>query len=339
MKSKYIILERGSLNNHQTGVQIFEKGIIQGLNINSNSSIRVIKAPKQLKSALGRLFYEQIIIPLYLNLIGRPYSISLLNSFPILYSKNIITIHDLAPLQGGNWYKSKKYYLYYKIILPKLIGLSKKIITVSNFSKNEIIKYYNVSSEKIIVLGNSVSFTKREEIKSNELYPCKIFNGKYILTVGSLDPRKNLDKVIQSFKIANLQDYSLVIVGAQNKIFNYKSKSSLKNIVFTGYIEKFELINYYKYCDLFINLSCYEGFGIPILEALHFNKPVIASDIEVYKELFHRHIILADIDNIKSIGLKIHETLISKKKQGQLNDVNLKRFSWPIIAKKLIESL
>lgn len=338
MKTKYIIFERGNLNKHLTGVQLFEKGIVSGLQAKNGTSIKVIRAPEFLKSTYGRLIYEQIWIPIYLNFIGRPYSISLLNSFPILYSKNIITIHDLAPLKG-NWYNNWKYSFYYKKLLPKLIRRAKKIITVSDFSKDEIQTYFSVEDERIIVLGNSLSFTKDEVKKSNEIYSDKIFNGKYILTVGSLDPRKNIDKVIKGFISAQLEGYTLIIIGGSNKIFNYEPSKFRKDILFKGYMGKSELINYYKYCDLFINLSSYEGFGVPILEALYFNKTVIASNIPVYKELFRKSLIYVNQFDEAEVGLKIRKAIATKKKYANIEEDFFNKFSWSSLAKKLLEEL
>lgn len=212
--------------------------------------------------------WEKIDLPLYLLTQKSPLLINLCNTSPLFYKNQFVTIHDMAVFENPHWF-SKKFSLFYKLMYPLMIFGSKKVLTVSNFSKQEILKYLNIDPSKVEVIYNSVDHFKinEKEIKLN-IY------GKYLLCVGSVEPRKNLLSVIKAFQVLNLSDYKLVIVGGKNKLFNVLQLSEIisnefhDKIIFTGYVSDEELSTLYINAVVFIYPSLYEGFGIPPLEAM-----------------------------------------------------------------------
>jgi len=199
---------------------------------------------------------------------------------PLFYHNQVITIHDLAFMVNPEWF-SKKYYLFYRLCTPVIAGNARKIITVSNFSKNEIIKFLGMPSEKIVIINNAVSLQCKNDNK-----PDNPVDVKYILSVSSLDPRKNLANLIEAYNMTGLkEDYNLVLAGKCDRLFNIQSTGSIASKSL-GFVTDRRLVQLYKNALLFIYPSLYEGFGIPVLEAMSLGCPVVISDIPVFREIF-----------------------------------------------------
>ena len=224
--------------------------------------------------------WEQIDLPLYLLLHRNPLLLSFSGLGPLLYKNKITTIHDLAFYANPSWY-SKSYYWFYRITTPLLAKFSKKIITVSEFSKSEIIRELGISAEKIEVINNAVHLTPLEfPAIANKV------NGKYIFSVSSIDPRKNIYRLIEAYNKSGLaNDYKLVLAGQTSKVFNIHISAEILKYSL-GYVTDDELHVLYQNASLFVYPSLYEGFGIPPLEAMAHGCPTVISDIPVFKEIF-----------------------------------------------------
>lgn len=252
--------------------------------------------------------WEKIDLPVYLRLHGNPLLINLCNTSPLFYSNQIVTIHDMAVFENPSWF-TKKFVLLYKFVYPLMVLNSKKVLTVSEFSRKEIQKYLNVKIDKIEVIYNSVDHCRVFTGESQNKY------GKYILCVGSVEPRKNLKNLIKAFDLASLpDDYNLVIVGGKNKLFNSlpldDSPKLLDKVIFTGYVSDEELSYLYQHAKVFVYPSLYEGFGIPPLEAMFYGCPTIISntsslpevcgDASLYINPYHTQSIVTQIEHLLS---------------------------------------
>lgn len=229
--------------------------------------------------------WEKVDLPLYLRLHGNPLLISLGNTSPLFYRNQIVTIHDMAVFENPSWF-TKKFVLLYKFVYPLMVFNSRKVLTVSEFSKREIQKYLKVKSDKIEVIYNSVDHCIIPNPNSYNEY------GNYILCVGSVEPRKNLKNLIKAFSRASIpSDFKLVIVGGKNKLFNSLSLDNeadselLSRVVFTGYVSDEKLSCLYQHAKVFVYPSLYEGFGIPPLEAMFYGCPTIVSNTSSLPEV------------------------------------------------------
>ncbi|MFB0924548.1 MAG: glycosyltransferase family 1 protein, partial [Vicingaceae bacterium] len=186
-------------------------------------------------------------------------------------------------IEQPKWF-SLSFRTWYKILIPKIAKDALEIITVSEFSKKEILEKLNTSNKKITVVYNGLS----EELIQYKNDNKNITREKILLSVGSINPRKNIKTVIKAFEELHPKGYKLIIVGAKNSNFSTE-KFTLKNnnIQFSGHLSNEELWDLYRKAEFFIYPSIYEGFGIPILESLFFECPVIASNLEVYKEVYN----------------------------------------------------
>ncbi len=177
--------------------------------------------------------------------------------------------------------------LYTRIVIASIKNTYEKIITVSETIKQEIVDFFNCSEEDVNVVYNYFSFgekpvldySKEEQLKILSKY--NIESKKYILSVATLNKRKNIPMLIDAYNQLD-SDIKLVLVGkASSESFNCNNQ----NIIFTGYLSDDELKVLYNHAFLYVFPSVYEGFGIPIIDAQVFGIPVLCSDIPVFKEI------------------------------------------------------
>lgn len=250
-------------------------------------------------SKVSKLFYDQYYFKntverLKPDLLFSPYF-----DIPYFYNGSIITsIHDLSILLLKSSY-SYFFYKYYETLLRKSVKQSSKILTVSEFSKNDILNHfptlhdediiviYNKSSNSIINYSkNQISYTQKY-IDKYELYNLP---KNFILYTGGFEKRKNISLLINGYLKA-LQNNSsvppMVFTGVNEKsisdfgLLNYNNKY----LIFLDYVPDEILPLLYKNADLVVNTSQYEGFGIPILDALTMKRPILCSNLPVYNEI------------------------------------------------------
>jgi len=234
--------------------------------------------------------------------------------------------------------------LYRYIIIPRMAKLSDHIITVSENSKKDIIDICKVDEKKISVIHDAVSSNFQiDETEERKL------NYDYFLYVGTVDhPGKNIHNSIlafQKFKKKSKSNIRFVICGIPGKGFdiinNLIEKSHYReHINYLGYVSDRELFNYYKFAKVFVFISYYEGFGLPVLEAMKFGVPVITSDRSSLPEVVDNAAIICNPDDIDEIctaykniteDIELRNTLINRGYS------NLKRFSWEKTAKQTFE--
>ncbi len=286
---------------------------------------------------IGRLtihLWEQIELRKYLKKNNYPLLLNFVNTAPMFYKNQIVTIHDLSFLRYPKWF-SKKIHLAYKYLIPNIAKYSRKIITVSQFSKREIKELLNIEEKKIEVIYNAVSDSFK--------YDNNVPKENFILTVSSLGPRKNFKNLILAFKKLKLNNYKLLIVGNQNKAFLYTELRNLikdeKNVEFTGYVSDEKLINLYQRAKIFVYPSFYEGFGIPPLEAMACGTPVVVSKAASLPEVCGDAAYYVDPYDIDSIAKGMEAVLTDEKLQKELIKKGLERvklFSWEKSARKVL---
>lgn len=325
-----------------TGVERFSLEITKEL-IKLNPEIKIVaphKAKKQQELDHSNIlymgvfsghFWEQIILPLFLKRSGNPILLNFANTAPLLYKKKITTLHDIAFKDHPEWF-SRKFSKYYNFLIPKLISSSKYILTVSGFSKDKIKENFKLSNDKISVIYNGISsgFDNNSPKK-------KPFDFNYYLTVGTLQPRKNLRRLLEAYHQITNPKNKLVIVGGINKNFNDDQIAlslSGQNIIIKDKVDDNELSALYQHAEKFIYPSLYEGFGLPVLEAIYFSCPVVASDIPVFKELFGDIICYFNPLDIQSIKSGIEQKTALNQNSELIKQI--KKYNFTASAKKIL---
>jgi len=304
---------------------ILQKNLAKGFGVNTCGKLT------------GHL-WEQTELPFYLRKKGSPVLLNLANTAPVFYRNKIVTIHDLACL-NPDWF-SRKFTYFYRNLIPKITNNSLKIVTVSEFSKRELIKHFNIPENKVEIIHDAVS-QKFISLASGDF---ENKYGDYILAVSSLSPRKNFKSLIIAFNRLKLKDIKLILVGSGDKIYeNPDLKDLVKenpNIVFTGYVTDKELAGLYKNARLFVFPSLYEGFGIPPLEAMACNCPTVVSNATSIPEVCGKASYYVDPASIDSIAKGIYEVLNNEQLQNELRQKGAERikvFNWQDSAKKIAQ--
>ena len=267
-----------------------------------------------------------------------------------IHCKKIVTIHDLIPYVMPETV-GKGYLKKFLMEMPRIIELADAIITVSSYSKNDILRFFPINPEKIFVtpLAASKKYTPLDSVY------CKTFlrehymiNKPFILYIGGFSPRKNVNTLIRSFSqiYSSLkEEYNLVIVGATNKDqFSYLNELGTnldisKHIIFTNYVPEEELPIFYNGCEVFAYPSLYEGFGLPLLEAMSCGAPVISSNITSIPEVVRGAGILIDPLNIDDLSENLMKVLCNSNLRNSFKIKGLeqaKNFTWKTTAKSTI---
>lgn len=302
----------------------------------------------------NKLIMSQILLPIKLKKISADKYIFMAFPSPLLFrNKNIINVvHDMTPWLYPET-MSKKGLMLFRALITNAINISEKIITVSNSSKNDIQNKFG-NRKNIDVVFNGVddifqNFECDDKIK-NEVIEKYNIPKKYILSLGTLEPRKNFKLLLQAFvelKNDSKIEHKLVIVGRKgwkyNSLLEGICGTISKDIIFTGFVETEHLPYIYKSAEVFVFPSIYEGFGIPVIEASAMECLVIVSDIPVLKEIVGEKAILFESDNKEELKRTLIETInleASKKEYLRENLMkNSKKYSWRQEAEKMITIL
>ncbi len=231
---------------------------------------------------------------------------------------------------------------------------AKHILTISEFSKREILDVYKIPENKVTVaypgfnqfkIQNTSRFAakfKIDEIKNK--YGIK---GDYLLYIGTLQPKKNIEGLIKAFGLLN-SNLSLVVAGKKGwlyeKIFELVKELKLENkVIFTGFVSEEEKPYLIFGATAFVLVSFYEGFGIPVLEAMSFKVPVVLSKEGSLPEVGGEAAIYCNPYDTNDIGRAIEEVLsLNKAKRDEIIKKGLdqtKKFSWEKCAGKILETL
>ncbi len=304
-----------------------------------NNKYNIIFADKDIKGSKDRILYEQ----LYSKGFYKNYDVIHFPDYatPTLYNGNkIATIHDMAMYTMRDKYTFMQN-LTKNIFLKNTIKNAEKLICVSNFAKNELLKYYPSLENKIKVIYEGIQV---DNIKINEQESYTILNKyninskKYILYVGTIAPHKNIKTLIEAFNYINnkIPEYKLVVCGKKGWMYDevFKTVNELNltdKIVFTDFVNNNELEVLYRNAELFVSVSLYEGFGFPPLEAMARNLAVLVSDIPVFKETCLDCAEYCNPNEIEDIGSKILK-LVNNEKIRENNikkaDIRAGYFNW-----------
>jgi len=250
--------------------------------------------------------------------------------FPELFTK-----HDLYQLVNWTKYSAKQ---------------ARKIFTISNFSRDDIIKTYRKSPEDVVTtyLGFKPALASdSKSLNMEELGKKFGITKPYILFVGTLQPRKNIAKLIEAFSLLKNKDTQLVIVGKKGwlweEILAAPEKFSVsERVKFLDFVRNEDLPSLYKNALCFVLPSLYEGFGLPVLEAMKFGCPTVISDVSSLPEVGGDAALYVDPQSVDDIAEKLmlvinDEGLRIKMIEKGYNQV--KKFSWEKTAKETLKVL
>ena len=268
-----------TLGFHTTGVQRYLLSLLPHL----PPVLHSVKPSRALLGIKGHL-WEQLYLPTQL---GRRLLWSPGNTGPLAVSRQVVTVHDAAALDHPEWFE-RKFALWYSALLPRLVRRVRAIITVSDFSRDRIVQNTGIKPERINVIPNGVDrrFHRLDAIAVKKVITELGLTDPYILFVGSLEPRKNLKMLLETWREGNFDGASLAVAGATAHMFRTFQLDPLpKGVRLLGRVGDDQLPALYSGAAGFVYGSVYEGFGLPPLEALACGCPVAVSDIPAHREV------------------------------------------------------
>lgn len=252
----------------------------------------------------------------------------------------LVMIHDLSFVSFPQGFKTQERLVYANLI-RQVARRARHILTVSEFAKSELQYHWKVPEEKITVTYNGL------DSDCTPAMPLKEISTPYILYVGNLHPRKNLVRLLEAFVLLKKEKkipHQLKIVGQSawlfDDIFNTVRKSRIEeDVVFTGYVDRKDLIALYQQAELTVYPSLYEGFGLPVLEAMGCGCPVVTSNTTSIPEVAGDAAVLVDPTSVESIADGIDSVLFNPEKQSLLRargSARAQSFQWIQTAQKTL---
>jgi glycosyltransferase involved in cell wall biosynthesis len=318
----------------------------------NNSRCRIIPLKSTLfRKLILRFFFEQVLLPLKCRNLKIHAIFSFHYTMPYLTGiPRIVTVPDLTfYLFPGMHQKSKR--LYFKSLLPLSLAWSRKIVTISESTKQDLLKRFRrVNPGKVEVIHLGVEIKHPPAQAKEHLEKLGLAEKKYLLFVGTLEPRKNLPNLIEAFHQVitaakkDKKEYKLVIAGKKGwfyrQIFETVKKHHLEeSVIFTGYVEDEVKQSLLAHAFLFIYPSFYEGFGLPVLEAMVYGVPVICGNTSSLPEVGGDAALLIDPHNPWEIAQAILKGLSDRawmEKRSKQSVIQARKFSWQLTAEKTL---
>ena len=259
--------------------------------------------------------------------------------------KSVVSIHDLIFMRHPEWYNPFDVAIY-KRKFKYSCHIADRIIAISNQTKEDIVSYFDIEKTKIEVIYQGCNEAFRQKLNNDEKKVIKErwnLPGEYLLYVGTVEERKNLLALVKA--LLNLKIVvPLVVVGKQTgyylKVKEFIDRYKIKNVIFLNEVPVSDLPGIYQMAKLFIYPSVFEGFGIPILEALYSEVPVITSKGGCFSEAGGKYTCYVNPKNEEEIGEAIIKILNDNGMQQKMKIEGRKhalRFSGDNVANQVME--
>jgi len=326
-----IVINGRFLTRRVTGVERYGREILSFI----GGRCRV-ERPVSPLNGVGGHAWEQFILPRRLN----PDSIlwSPANTGPLLIHNQALTIHDLSPLEHPEWFRAS-FAMWYRLFLPILAKRVRMIFTPSEYVKRKVTARFGIKN--VIVTPNGVDTSIFHPSARQSMYELP---KRYILLVGTLQPRKNLQHLLNAWReIKNdLAETWLVIAGGAGHVFRNVKFPAEERVRFLGYVADDNLPGLYANAELFTLPSFDEGSGLPALEAMSCGAPVIVSNGGALPETVGEAGLIFDLSRPDTLSTVIKQCLNDNDLRLSLKEKGLARaklFSWQRTAELIWKTL
>jgi glycosyltransferase involved in cell wall biosynthesis len=301
-QERQILINLRSQTAGLTGVQRYTQELSKRL----NGLLEPVAPRHALQGVKGHL-WEQTVLPCRLKgqLLWSP-----ANTGPIAVCRQVVTVHDVAVLEHPEWFEPR-FARWYQWMTPRLVKRVQRVITVSEFSKERLVALTGIPESRVVVIPNGVDcrFHSRgsEEIERVR-QKLRIPSPRYMLSLGSIEPRKNLATLLKSWGLAMArlpQEFWLVVAGVvgSGHVFQESGIGTVpERVMFAGFIKDEDLPALYSGATALLYPSIYEGFGLPVLEAMASGCVPIVADTTALPEVVGTAGIMIDPCNTQQIA-------------------------------------
>jgi len=261
------------------------------------------------------------------------------------FKYRVVCIYDITPMLFPELHRSSTV-LYYGTILKNMLNKSDCVVTISESTKKDIIRHMQIAENKIKIIYPGLNPHIHKIQDYNAALEKYNISGEFILYLGTLEPRKNIPVLLEAFSLLKKDGFNekLVLAGRKGWLFDeiFKTIKRLhleKDVIFTDYVEEKYVSQLYSAAKLFVYPSLYEGFGMPILEAMACGCPVITSNTSSLPEAGGNAVLYFDPKNPKNIFEQMKKALLSEKLRKDMikkGVMHASQFSWEKSAREII---
>lgn len=354
------------IGEQETGNETYVVNLLRALLAREDGEqyVPLTPRPSALEAPLGRSARDRAVrvgfgpsflrVPLGIPLAARRHSLDLLHMTyivpPVCPVPTVVTVHDISfEVYPETFSRRDRLLLSWGV--PFSARRAARVIAVSDHTKCDLVRRYGIPEEKIRVTHEAPAplFQPVEDRVRLEAVRHRYgVSGPYVLSVGTLQPRKNLSTLLEAFRVAKGEGripHRLVIVGKQGwqgatVLREVKARGLEGEVVFTGYVPAEDLPSFYSGADLFVYPALYEGFGLPPLEAMACGTPVVASNTASLPEVLGDAAWLIDPRDIGGLASAIRRVLGDPALARRLSNLGLahaKQFSWDRTARQTVE--
>lgn len=360
-KMTNVLINGLALNSQFTGVQYYIENLVASLhsihldtisvtflvasgyqgNAQSNSMINLLKVKVNSTQRLKRIYFENFQLK---NFLGKTFDLYHSPNYVLPFVPplpSVVTVHDLIAIDYPRYSKNETV-LYHSLFQRRSLQKAKKIIAVSHTVKKDIIRNFGIDADKISVILHGVHrhFKKIESpeqlLSVQDKYKLP---SEFILFVGNIEPKKNLLRLLEAYRLFSRESrhkHKLVLVGKAgwkcSNVFKALHDLDLHNdVLLLGYVDEADLPAIYNLADLFVFPSLYEGFGIPPLEAMACETPVLVSNAGALTEITGNNCEYMDPFDVNQIAEKLNTLLSDSHLKSRLVMKGrdwVKNFTW-----------